>query len=161
MFVPTIREAEPRDKEAVSEICRISFDRLYGYFAGRSLSSSDQVFVSDVKGRVVGFAMLRLVHIRKQTVGNVLWLAVYPKFRRGGVAFALLEASMDYFKNHLIRTVYASVQKNNLPSLCLFERREFRKLDFHKLAKLYGFRVAEVYLKMRIAPREIVYVTNL
>ena len=161
MFVPTIRKVEPRDKEAVSEICRISFDRLYEYFASRSFSSSDQVFVSDVEDRVVGFAMLRLVHIRKQILGNVLWLAVHPKFRRRGVASALLEVSIDYFKNHLIRTAYASVKKNNLSSIYLFERERFRKLDFHKLTQLYGFRVVEIYLKMHIAPTEIVLATDL
>lgn len=156
----TIREAEPCDENAIKEICRISFDRLYGYFAIGSMHSSNRVLVGDVGGRVVGFATLRLVDIQKKTAGNILWLAVHPKMRQNGIASGLIDASLDYLGNRRIGIVYVSARKNNSPALYLFERKGFRPIDFRGLIKLYGYRIIEAYLKMRIAPGEIVLVAT-
>jgi hypothetical protein len=58
-----VRQAEPCDTDAMEEICRLSFDGLYGYFAIRSLRSSDHILVSKEGQKVVGFAVLKSVHI--------------------------------------------------------------------------------------------------
>jgi ribosomal protein S18 acetylase RimI-like enzyme len=152
-----VRQAEPRDTDAMEEICRLSFDGLYGYFAIRSLHSSDHILVSKDGQKVVGFAVLKSVHIGKRArLGNILWLAVHPELRRKGVASGLIEASMGYFKDHGMNTVYVSVRKGNSAALCSFERKGFRRLDFHELFGLKGRRVLEVYSKMHIVPGEIV-----
>ncbi len=157
----TIRNAELYDKEAMKEICRVSFRSLYRYFAIRSLNSIDQVLVSGIKGIVVGFAKLRIVHIYNDTLGNILWLAVHPKFRQKGIASALIDASIDYFKNHGINTIHVSVRKSNLPALNLFQRKGFKKVGFRELIKLYRYQIIKFYLKMYIAPKEIVLVKSI
>jgi hypothetical protein len=63
---------------------------------------------------------------------------------------------MGYFKDHGMNSVYVSVRKGNSAAPCLFERKGFRRLDFHELLRLYGRRLLEVYSKMRIVPGEIV-----
>lgn len=151
-----VRQAEPRDKDAMEEISRLSFDGLYSYFAVRSLHSSDHILVSMDGQKVVGFAVLKPVHIGKRMLGNILWLAVHPELRRKGVASGLIEASMGYFKDHGMNSVYVSVRKSNSAALCSFERKGFRRLDFHELLRLYGLRVLKVYSKMHIVPGEIV-----
>jgi ribosomal protein S18 acetylase RimI-like enzyme len=156
MFRPIVRQAELRDTDAMEEICRLSFDGLYGCFAIRSLHSSDHILVSKDSQKVVGFAVLKSVHIGNRMLGNILWLAVHPELRRKGVASGLIEASMGYFKDHRMNSVYVSVRKDNSAALCSFERKGFRRLDFHQLLKLYGRRVLEVYSKMHIVPGEIV-----
>lgn len=156
-----VRQAEPRDEGAIKEICRISFDRLYSYFAGRSLQSSDQVLLSEDRERVVGFAVLKSVHIGNYVVGNILWLAVHPEHRLKGVASGLLDSSITYFRDHGMKHVYVSVRKENSVALRFFERKGFRKLDFRELLRLYGLRVLEVYSKMRIPPGEIVLATTI
>jgi ribosomal protein S18 acetylase RimI-like enzyme len=156
MFRFIVRQAEPRDTDAMEEICRLSFDGLYGYFAIRSLHTSDRIFVSKDGQKVVGFAVLKPVHIGKRMLGNIQWLAVHPELRRKGVASGLIEAGMGYFKGHGMNSVYVSVRKGNSAALCSFERRGFRRLDFHELFGLYGLRVLEVYSKMHIVPGEIV-----
>jgi ribosomal protein S18 acetylase RimI-like enzyme len=156
MFGLIVRQAEPRDTDAMEEISRLSFDGLYGYFAFRSLNSSDHILISKDGQKVVGFAVLKSVHVRKHMLGNIQWLAVHPELRRRGVASGLIEASMGYFKDHGMNNVYVSVRKGNSAALCSFERKGFRRLDFHELLRLYGLRVLEVYSKMRIVPGEIV-----
>jgi len=151
-----VRQAEPRDTDAMEEICKLSFDGLYGFFAIRSLHSSDHILVSMVGQKVVGFAVLKSVHIGKHMLGNILWLAVHPELRRQGVASGLIETSMGYFKDHGMNSVYVSVRKGNSAALCSFERKGFRRLDFHELLRLYGRRVWEVYSKMHIVPGKIV-----
>lgn len=156
MFGFIVRQADPHDTDALEEICRLSFDGLYGYFAIRSLHSSDHILVSKDGQKVVGFAVLKSIHIGKHTLGNILWLAVHPELRRKGAASGLIEASMRYFKDHGMNSVYVSVQKGNSTALCSFERKGFRRLDFHELLRLYGLRFLEVYSKMHIVPGEIV-----
>jgi ribosomal protein S18 acetylase RimI-like enzyme len=151
-----VRQAESRDTDAMEEICRLSFDGLYGYFAIRSLRFSDHILVNKDGQKVVGFAVLKSVHIGKRMLGNILWLAVHPELRRKGVASGLIEASMGYFKDHGIYSVYVSVRKSNSAALFSFERKGFIRLDFHELLKLYGHRVLEVYSKLHIVPGEIV-----
>jgi ribosomal protein S18 acetylase RimI-like enzyme len=140
----------------MEEICRLSFDGLYGYFAIRSLRSSYHILASKDGQKVVGFAALNSVHIGKRMLGNILWLAVHPELRRKGVASGLLEAGMGYFRDHGIYSVYVSVRNSNSAALCSFERKGFKRLGLQELLKLYGLRVLEVYSKMRIVPGEIV-----
>lgn len=151
-----VRQAEPRDTDAMEETCRLSFDGLYGYFAIRSVRSSDHILVSMDGQKVVGFAVLESVHIGKHMLGNILWLAVHPELRRRGVASGLIEASMGYFKDHGMNSIYVSVREGNSAALHSFERNGFRRLDFHELLRLYGLRVLEIYSKMHIVPGETV-----
>jgi len=153
----TTRYAEEHDMRALKEICRISFDSLYGYYASQSLTSSNHILVSDVEGTVAGFVELKIIHINNDMLGNILWLAIHPKFRRKGIASALIDASIDYFRKNGINIVYVSTRIDNLSALALFQRKGFLKIELRRLLKIYGYKVMEFYLKMHISPREIIF----
>jgi ribosomal-protein-alanine N-acetyltransferase len=153
-----IRRAEQYEKEAIKNICRASFDPLYGYFAIRSLNLPNQVLVADIKGRIVGFAKLRLIRINKDLIGNILWIAVLPEFRQKGIATALIEAALNCFKNFRVKKVYVSVRKDNSIAHKLFKKEGFRKIGFRELKKLYGYSVIKFYLKTYTFPTEFVLV---
>lgn len=94
-------------------------------------------------------------------MGNILWLAIHPKFRRKGIASSLIDHSIEYFKKYKVNIIYVSVKRDNISALNLFQRKGFRKINFHKLIKIYSYKIIEFYLKMRIAPREIVLVKSI
>ncbi len=151
-----VREAEFRDRVAVEEVCRVSFGRVYRFFAVRSLGSPGLLLVGMMQGLVAGFAKLALFRVGGRAFGGVLWLAVRPEFRRRGVASALMEAAVEYLMNQGVDAVYVSTRKDNLPALELFQSKGFGKVGFRGLLGLFGFRVVELYLKLRTAPSEIV-----
>jgi ribosomal protein S18 acetylase RimI-like enzyme len=151
-----VREAEFLERVAVEEVCRVSFGRVYGFFAVRSLGSPGSLLVGEMHRVVAGFAKLATFSVGGRALGGVLWLAVRPEFRRRGVASALMEAAVEYLMNQGVTAVYVSTRKDNLPALKLFQGRGFRKVGFRVLLELFGFRVVELYLKLRTAPSEIV-----
>jgi len=156
-----IRDAEESDREALKAICRISFDRLYAYYASYSLDSSNNVLLGEMEGMVVGFAKLILIRIHDRPLGNILWLAVHPKFRRRGIASALIEASADYFRSHGISDIYVSTRGDNTPALELFQGKGFNKVEFRRLMEIHGHKVIEFYFKMHVSPGEIVLMKTL
>lgn len=157
-----VRDRRGGDEEALERIIRSSFHRgIYTFFATRSLRSALKILVVEQKGRVVGFAEPRQVRIRKEKVGNILWLAVHPDFRRIGVASRLVDECVLYLKEKGTKTIYVSIEKDNRPSLELFEKKGFAGIRFSELAKLYGFRVLSFYSRFMIAPHEKVMVLRL
>lgn len=151
-----VREAGFRDWVAVEEVCRVSFGRVYGFFAVRSLGSPGLLLVGEVDGVVAGFAKLAAFRVGKRMFGGVLWLAVSPGFRRRGVGSDLMEAAVEFLMNKGVSTVYVSTRKDNLPALELFQSKGFRKVGFRGLLGLFGFRVVELYLRLRTAPSEVI-----
>ncbi len=151
-----IRKLEPRDEYAVKEICKISFGKIYRYFAIQSLSSVGDVLVCEADNVIAGFAKLTQNHIGNHAVGDILWLAVSPQFRKRSVASTLISAGVNNFRNNGITCIYVSTRKNNKPALALFQKNGFRKIGFFKLMKRYGLRVFKFYSEFWIAPTEVV-----
>lgn len=156
-----IREYRRVDEEALKEIIGLSFDNgIYTFFANRSLKSAPKIIVVESEGRVIGFAEPRHVLIRKEKVGNILWLATHPDFRRIGVASHLVDECIRYLKEKGVRSIYVSIEKDNRSSLELFEKKGFAGIGFSELTKQYRFRVLSLYSKFMIAPHERVMVLN-
>ena len=151
-----VRKADFQNRVAVEEVCRVSFGRVYAFFAVRSLGSPGLLLVGKIHGLVAGFAKLAKFRVGGRAFGGVLWLAVRPEFRRRGVASALMEAAVEYLLNQGVNAVYVSTRKDNLPALKLFQSMGFRRVGFRGLLELFGFRVVELYLKLRTAPSEAV-----
>ena len=155
-----VRVADFQERVAVEEVCRVSFGRVYGFFAVRSLGSPGLLLVGEMRGLVAGFAKLAKFRVGGRAFGGVLWLAVRPEFRRRRVASALMETAVEHLMNQGVNAVYVSARKDNLPALKLFQSRGFRKVGFRGLLELFGFRVVELYLKLRTAPSELVLFCN-
>jgi ribosomal protein S18 acetylase RimI-like enzyme len=156
------REHRQGDEDALKGIIELSFNnRIYSFFANRSLVSAEKILVVECEGRVIGFAEPRQVRIKKEKVGNILWLATHPDFRRIGVASRLVDECIQHLKERATKSIYVSIERDNQSSLELFEKKEFTMIRFSALAKQYGFRVLLFYARFMIAPHEKVMVLNL
>jgi len=156
-----VREHRQGDEDALKGIIGLSFgNRIYSFFATRSLNSAPKIIVVEWGGRTIGFAEPRHVRIRKEKVGNILWLATHPDFRRIGVASRLIDECVQYLKERATKSIYVSIERDNQSSLELFEKKGFARIGFSELAKQYGFRVILFYSRFMIAPHEKVMVLN-
>jgi len=154
-----IRQISPSDAGRLREIVALSFSRLMGFFAIRSLFSDEgQVLVSEAQGTAVGFAKLIEFQVGPSKFGCILWLAVHPQFRRKGVAGALVNAGTTRLKDDGARAVFASVQRRNVASLAVFSRQCFRKMGFLGLWRLFGWRAFKFYSDIWFAPGEVVLI---
>jgi ribosomal protein S18 acetylase RimI-like enzyme len=151
-----IRLMTPTDANRLKEIVDLSFSRFLGFFAIRSLHEEGQVLVSEVQETVVGFAKLIGFQLGGVQFGCILWVAVHPRFRRKGIATALLNAGTRRLKADGAKAIFASVQRRNIASLSVFNRQGFRKMGFAELWRLFGWRVFEFYGDIWHAPSEIV-----
>jgi len=152
----TIKHAIPSDDAKLKEIIDLSFPMFFRIFASHSVESGEPLLVSELEGLVVGFAKLIEFHVGDDKIGCVLWLAVHPGFRRRGVAAGLVKAGVECLRTRGSKLVFASVQRRNKVSLATFSREGFRRMGFHGLWRLFGFRVFSFYRKIWYAPREIV-----
>jgi ribosomal protein S18 acetylase RimI-like enzyme len=156
-----VREHRQGDEDALKRIIELSFENgIYSFFANRSLKTAPKIFVVEREGTVIGFAEPRYVRIKKEKVGNILWLATHPDFRRSGVASNLVDECIRYLKETATGRVYVSIERDNQSSLGLFEKKGFTRIEFSELAKRYGFRVLSFYSRFMIAPHEKVMVLN-
>jgi ribosomal protein S18 acetylase RimI-like enzyme len=152
----TVRPAKPNDRLNLEQIVDLSFSRFLGYFAKHSLHDEGQVLVTETETTVVGFAKLIEFYVYEDMFGCVLWVAVHPKFRRKGVASALVEAGTKWLKQEGAKSVFASIQRRNTASLSVFDKQGFRRRGFLDLYRLFSWRVFVFYWAIWLAPGEVV-----
>jgi ribosomal-protein-alanine N-acetyltransferase len=80
--------------------------------------------VCDKWHRVVGFAMLRLV----ADEAELITIAVDPKWRRKGLAAALLRAAFDDLLMSRARKMFLEVAADNASALALYRRHGFAEI---------------------------------
>lgn len=146
----------PSDSGMLREIVDLSFSRFLGFFAVHSLHEEGQVLVIETKGTVVGFVKLVGFQVSGVKFGCISWVSVHPKFRRKGIATALLNAGTMRLKADGAKAIFASVQKRNIASLSVFNTQGFREMGFVELRRLFSWRVFEFYRDIWHGPREIV-----
>jgi len=146
----------PSDAGRIKQIIDLSFSKFLGFFAFRSLFSEGQVLISETQESLVGFTKLIDFQIDRGKFGCILWVAVHPKFRRKGIATALLNAATVRLKAEGAKAIFASVQRRNIASLSVFYKQDFRKMGFVELWRLFSWRVFKFYGDIWFAPGEIV-----
>ena len=151
-----IRPMMPTDARKLKQIIDMSFPRFFRFFAIHSLHEDGGVLVSETQGIVVGFAKLVEFNLGGGKFGCILWLAVHPRFRRKGIATALVNAGTTRLKADGARAVFASVQRRNVASLTVFSKQCFRKMGFLGLWRLFGWRAFKFYSDIWFAPGEVV-----
>jgi ribosomal protein S18 acetylase RimI-like enzyme len=153
----TIREAEPRNSGTLKEITDLSFSRFFRFFAAQSVNSEEgKVLVAEEYRGVVGFAKLIDFYFIDQKHGCILWLAVHQNRRREGVASALVEAGGEDLKHGGAEAVFASVHRRNRASLATFAKKEFSRVGFVDLWRLFSWRIFQFYIDIWLAPGEVV-----
>ncbi len=151
-----IREATSADFPTIKQICQLSFGPVYRHFAIQSLSSKGAVLVCEADGLVVGFAKLVQSQMGSLCIGNILWLAVRPEFRRKNAGSALIAASLSHFHDQGIGRVCASIEYNNKPAIALFQKNGFRRIRFRNLMTIFGRHILKFYSEFWVAPIEVV-----
>lgn len=91
----------------------------------RKQGKGHEIYVADWRENVIGFMLL----IKKQWHYEIVSVAVYPEFRRFGIATQLI----DTIKNSLIpytrEDIYTSVMQNNKDALDFFVEQGFVALE--------------------------------
>ena len=130
-----IRRARPSDKREVVAAVRTLWgghDRVPGLFDRWATHRTGPFFVAESAGRVVGMGKLTVVSRTEA------WLEggrVAPRWRRKGIATALIAHRIDYARRRGFRVLRFSTSSDNTP--------------IHRAARTFGFTLAA-----RLAPHE-------
>ena len=146
---PTIRKAEPHDAEALGRLgamlmrTHYAFDPLrflapaagsergYATFlAGMLDSPDDAVFVAEEEGRIVGYVFAALEPMSwkelRGPAGFIHDVAVAEEARRSGVATELMQAAIEWLRDHGAPRVMLWSASPNVNAQRLFHRLGFR-----------------------------------
>jgi ribosomal protein S18 acetylase RimI-like enzyme len=153
----TVREASAGDRANLKGVIDASFPRFYRFFASESVDSDGGVvLVSEVQGKVVGFARLTEFQIGDGKFSCILWIAVHPDFRRRGIALKLTQTAVQCLKSRGATAVFASAQRRNTASLANLEKAGFVRMGFLGLRRIFGWRLFSFYGDIWYAPYELV-----
>ena len=155
-----IREGAPADVDALRRIARVSFDRVYAFFAVRGVRGAWPFLIAEVDGIPAGFLVGRWFN-GKPPIGYVYFIAVDSNFRRRGIARTLVDESLRRFARRAATRVFAAVTEENDASLGLFGSLGFEKAPRRALWRWYGWRGLSVELRMVLAPHEALLVRTL
>lgn len=98
--------------------------------------------VAELEGNLTGYAVLRVI----LDEAELLSIAVKPKFRKLGIATALLKQTLEELKN-VVKACYLEVRQSNQPAINLY--------------KNLGFRFCGVRKNYYILPQEDAYMMRL
>jgi len=141
-------------------IARVSFDRVYAFFAVRGVRGAWPFLIAEVDGIPAGFLVGRWFN-GKPPIGYVYFIAVDSNFRRRGIARTLVDESLRRFARRGATRVFAAVTEENDASLGLFGSLGFEKAPRRALWRWYGWRGLSVELRMVLAPHEALLVRTL
>ena len=119
-----IRPARPADSAALSEIERSCFGDPWSAEGFRQVIEGAGSFglVAERGGVPLGYLFGRQV----ADEGEILNLAVAPRYRRGGIGSALLEAGLAWFLARKVREVFLEVRESNREAQRLYTANGFR-----------------------------------
>ncbi len=126
-----IRPALPRDKGAVFEVIRTIWrgdDYLIRTFDDWVRRRRDRLYVAELDGRIVGVARLAWF---SPTEAWLETLRVHPRFRRRGIAGALMRHRIELARRAGARRIAFTTGSENTPQL-----RNARRLGFRRVERL-------------------------
>jgi ribosomal-protein-alanine N-acetyltransferase len=138
-----LRKFAPDDLQAVMEINRETLPENYSdYFFLDLYERFPETFIlAEEEGKIAGYIMCRVEVglsnfglgglIRK---GHVVSIAVLPRFRRQGVALALLNTAMDGMRFYKAKQCYLEVRVTNDAGVALY-----KKLGFEVSRSVHGY----------------------
>jgi ribosomal protein S18 acetylase RimI-like enzyme len=128
----TIREARPRDLEAIARLENESFetDRVSRRSLREFLRAPHRpLIVATIDDELAGYA---LVSLRKGARAlRIYSLAVDTRFTRRGVSRALLQACEAYGRRHHRTALTLEVRYDNASAIALYENSGFRQFGEH------------------------------
>lgn len=122
ILVLKVRRFQPEDFPRVVELERMCFGDAPTLYVNL-YRMHEGFFVAELDGYVVAFVVAAFT---EDGDGRVLSLAVDERFRRRGIATALMEHVFDYYRQRGIGKVKLEVRVSNLPARKLYEKLGFR-----------------------------------
>lgn len=124
---------QPLEREHLSslaELEKICFSQPWSYQSlEEELSNDTACFFTALDGeKVIGYIGLFIV-CESCFVSNI---AVYPEYRRKGVATALIERACDCAQAHGTEFISLEVRRSNEQALALYRQLGFRKMGVRK-----------------------------
>ena len=127
-----VREARPRDLEAIAGLENKSFetDRVSRRSLREFLRASHRpVIAAEIDGELAGYALVSLR--RTSRILRIYSLAVDRRFARRGVGRALLVACEAYARRHRRTALSLEVRYDNASAIALYEGCGFRQFGEH------------------------------
>jgi L-amino acid N-acyltransferase YncA len=141
------------ERAGLESILEESFEGWYLMHSKRTLRDIEMVRAAMSSGRPLGLVMLKTLD---GTVGYVYYIAVAKANRKKGIGKLLLEDALRLFKASSVKEVFASVERNNIPSEALFASEGFTKTTFSEVSKRHGsLHTANMYRAMTVVPGEV------
>ena len=86
--------------------------------------------VAEENGKVVGYIMCRietgLSNFRIIKRGHVISIAVLPRYRRRGIAHALMKEAMQNMVSYKAKECFLEVRVSNVPAIRLYQKMGFK-----------------------------------
>jgi ribosomal protein S18 acetylase RimI-like enzyme len=141
------------NRSTLDHILEESFDGWYLRHSRRIVREVDTVRAARRSGEQIGLVMLKTL---EEGVGYVYYVAVARAHRDMGVGSLLLKDALALFKAEGVVEVYASVEKDNLPSEKLFAAEGFTRTNLVEVSKRHGpLRALNMYRMMVVVPGEV------
>jgi ribosomal protein S18 acetylase RimI-like enzyme len=130
-----------------------SFEGWYLMHSSRTLRDIELVRAAMSSGRPVGLVMLKTL---EGNVGYVYYIAVAKANRNKGIGKRLLDDALRLFKASGVKEIFASVERNNMPSETLFASEGFTRTSFSEVSKRHGsLHTVNMYRAMTVVPGEV------
>lgn len=127
---------EPRHIKEIARLEELCFSEPWseeGILESYRLGT--RFFVAEADRRIAGYIGIKAV----VDEGYITNIAVFPEFRRKGVAIALLDKIFEYAKEKRLSFVSLEVRPSNTPAVSLYQKTGFkeegRRKDFYRLPR--------------------------
>ncbi len=107
------------------------YSRVGEEYYQAAVSSPDHVcFLAEIKGEVVGYlaAEEQKIDYRKSRYVELANMGVSPQFRSQGIGEQLIQALLDWAKDHGYDRIFVSAYASNTKAIVFYQKNGFREI---------------------------------
>ena len=148
-----IVEAPTGERARLESILDESFEGLYLWHSKKTLREAETVRAAVSAGEPIGLIIPKTL---EKGVGYIFYVAVAKPHRGTGVASLLVKDALDRFRAEGVLEVFASVEKENLPSERLFAAEGFARTSLGEVSRGHGtVHALNMFRIMVVVPGEV------
>jgi ribosomal protein S18 acetylase RimI-like enzyme len=152
----SIRDGQDLGFSEFKRISGTSLNMLYRNLASNSFKIADKRLVAYAKNEPVGYLLLKNMDLGDSSIGLLMWGAVMPEFRGKHIGSELVETALTYFKANGIREVYSATTKDNIPSIKMLKRNNFKIISFNEILEKHGLAAIKLYINAFLFPNKFI-----
>lgn len=125
-----VRSMQPQDVGCIAALEKICFSAPWSEEAlDESLVKAEYIFLAaELDGKIAGYVGM----IRALDEGDITEVAVFPEYRRRGVAYALLTELKDRCAALGISRIFLEVRESNASAIALYEKTGFERIGLRR-----------------------------